>query len=40
MEGVAERFGSDFVDLVTEDGVGVSRLALSRYAEASGYMIA
>ena len=33
MEGVAQRFSSDFVDLVTEDGMEISRLALNRYAE-------
>src|ERR1700726_3618040 len=40
MEGVAQRFGSDFVDLVTEDGMEVSRLALNRYAESCRPMIA
>src|SRR5580704_383070 len=40
MEGVAQRFGSDFVDLVTEDGMEVSRLTLNRYAESCGAMIA
>jgi len=33
MEGVVERFGSNFVNLVTDDGMEVSRLALNRYAE-------
>src|ERR1022692_1944792 len=40
MEGVAQRFGGDFVDLVTEDGMEVSRLALNRYAESCRPMIA
>ena len=40
MEGVAEGFGSDFVDFVTEDGMEVSRLTLNRYAESCRSMIA
>src|ERR1017187_4226803 len=40
MKGIAERFGSDFVDFVTEDGMEVSRLALNRYTESCRSMIA
>ena len=40
MKGVGESFGSDFVDLVTQDGMEVSRLALNRYAEGCRSMIA
>src|ERR1700687_2316765 len=40
MEGIAERFGSDFVDLVTQDGMEVSRLALNRYTESCRSMMA
>ena len=40
MESVAQRFGSDFVDFVTEDGMEISRLALNRYAEGCRSMIA
>jgi hypothetical protein len=40
MKGVSERFGGDFVDVVTEDGMQVSRLALNRYAESYRSMIA
>ena len=39
MEGVAQRFGSDFVDLVTEDGMEISRLAFNRYAECCRPMV-
>ena len=32
-KGVPQRFGSNFVDLVSEDGMQISRLALNRDAE-------
>ena len=40
MEGVAQRFGSDFIDFVTEDRMELSRLTLNRYAEICRSMIA
>src|SRR6202048_1014857 len=40
MEGVAERFGSDLVDFVAEEGMEISRLAFNRYAESRRSMIA
>jgi hypothetical protein len=40
MKRVAQRFGSDFVDLVTEDGMEVSRVTLNRYAKRCMSMIA
>ena len=40
LKGVPQRFGSDFVDFVTKDRMEVSRLALNRYAESCGSMIA
>ena len=40
LEGGVERFGSNFVNLVTEDGMEVSRLTLNRYTESCGAMIA
>ena len=38
-EGVAERFGSNFVDFVTKDRMEVSRLTLNRYTESCRSMI-
>jgi hypothetical protein len=37
---VPQRFGSNFVDLISEDGMQISRLALNRYAEGGWSMIA
>ena len=32
-KGIPQRFGSNFVDLVSEDGMQISRLALNGYTE-------
>ena len=35
-EGIAQRLGGNFVDLVTEDGMQISRFAFNRYTKCQG----